>query len=88
MRNYILIYELNNPADHYEEFHHAVRHYEDWLRLSRNIYLIKSHSLATLINDYLSQYIGKNDKLYVIQIYGDAAYTNSDMEIKPWISNP
>lgn len=86
MRTFLITFEFNRPLNKYELFHETLSSYEDSTHIARNIFLIKTRSIATLIRDNLSVFIGSDDKLFVIEISGEFATSGFDFNVQSWIN--
>lgn len=81
---YIILYELKTPMKDYTSLYNAIKSYEHWGKITSTSWAVVSELSHIAIRDNLSQFIGKEDRLMVIQSGLHAAWTNA-MAPNDWL---
>ena len=75
MKRYLISYDLDRPGQDYSRLISEIERlggakilYSEWM--------LKSASSAVQLRDYLRQFIDANDKLLVVALTGEAAWTS------------
>jgi hypothetical protein len=63
----LVTYDLNKPDKDYSDVLKTIKSYS-WARLSESSYAISTNQTAQQAYDRISQYLDKNDVLYVINM--------------------
>lgn len=90
MPNYIVGYDLNSPGQNYKELHEAIKAYGYYYHVLSATWLIKTTQTAAQVRDNLKQHIDSNDKLLVMRLSGEGAWTGGlDNEwLKKFLNSP
>ena len=73
---YIIIYDLCNPGQNYQNLYCALRNFPHWGKLTESVWAVVSNKSCAEIRDYLKQWIDTNDRLMVVQSGCNAAWQN------------
>jgi len=87
MNVYCISYDLKKPDRDYEKLTEAIKTYGKWWHQTGSVWFIVSEQEASVIRDYLMQFIDKNDKLFVIRVVRGWAGTGFTTEEYDWIKN-
>ena len=83
---FIVVYDLCNPGQNYQELHNAIKGFPHWGKLTESAWAIVSDKSAANIRDFLRQFIDTNDRLLVVQSGCNAAWQNM-LASNDWIRN-
>lgn len=86
MKSYVISYDLNKPGQDYAKLYEAIKSYGTWWRNLESTWIIKSNSIASQIRDYLKQFIDKNDKLLVVTLTGEGAWSGINANGSTWLT--
>lgn len=82
---YLISYDLRNPDRNYEELYSGIKSFGYWWHQSGSVWMLVSDKSSTDVRNYLSQYIDKNDKLFVAQIINNWAGIGFKKEEYDWL---
>ncbi len=82
MAIYSISYDLSNPGRDYDSLSNAIVNYGSWWHQTGSVWIISvNNTTSVAIREYLTQFIDRNDKLFVARLSGEwAAYGFSDEE--------
>lgn len=83
----IVVYELSNPGQNYDEIIRRIKAYGTWARLGGSEYLIYTNSTPIQVRDNLKAALDTNDKLFVGTCVAPAAWTGYGAETDEWIKS-
>lgn len=66
MNVYCITYDLIKPDRNYEKLTEAIQSYGTWWHQTGSVWLIVTEQDASIVRDFLMQFIDNNDKLFVI----------------------
>ena len=76
MKNtYIISYDMSQGGD-YDELYKAIKEYGTWAHITESTWGIVTEEEATEIREYLSTYLPKGSRLFVIKSGTEAAWRN------------
>ena len=75
MKSYLIAYDPNRPAQYYTDFFDAVKKLGTCWHCLNSAFIVKADKSATQIGNYLSPYIDTSDKLLVVELTGEAAFS-------------
>jgi hypothetical protein len=84
MATYMIIYDLERRGESYEPLLSALRKLGA-LHVLYSKWVLRTSSTAVQLRDYLKRFIDTNDKLLVVRLSGEAAWTSlfvSDSDFK------
>lgn len=64
---YVITYDLNKQGQNYEDLINAIKKYTCFHAM-QSVWFVKSNQSSSQINDFLKQYIDKNDNLFVSEV--------------------
>lgn len=86
MRTILASYDLISPGKDYSRLWDHLRAYSDYRKPLESLWLLKTTKTATEVRDGMKQHVDSNDKLFVVDITGDAtAWKSLPDEIANWI---
>lgn len=75
MPTYVVDYDLNNPGQNYSRLANAITNrYQTHWRMLMSTWVIHTYDSAAQIHNHLYPVIDPNDKLFVAQLSGEAAW--------------
>jgi hypothetical protein len=72
---YIVSYDLTAGED-YGPLYEALKAYGTWAKISESTWAIVTEQTAAQIRDHLTQFIGKDDRLFIVKSGVAAAWRN------------
>lgn len=75
MRTYYVSYDLDKPGQDYTDLTGAIRTIGG-VRILLSDWLVKGSFSAVQLRDYLTQFLDSNDRLFVAELTGGAAWRN------------
>ena len=75
MGSYLISYDLDKPGQDYTDLIDAIKKLGDHKVLFSE-WLVKCNYSASQIHDYLRKFMDGNDRLLVVGLSGEAAWTN------------
>lgn len=76
MSSKIIEYDLRQPNRDYEALYDAIKSYGIWARVTESTWLIKTEDNCVQVRDSLKQKMDTNDRLFVGELTGEAAWKN------------
>ena len=76
MSSKIISYDLCAPGRNYDDLYKAIRSYSRWAHITESTWFVKTTSSCVEVRDDLLSYIDKNDRLFVGELTGTAAWNN------------
>lgn len=73
MRSLLISYDLVAPGRNYEPLYDFFKSFGTRAKPLESLYLIKTDFSATEMRDKINMYIDSNDKVFVVDITGDAS---------------
>ena len=86
MNSYLISYDLMAPSKDYPSLISAIKKYGTYAKVLESFWIIKSNQSSSKIRDNLKSYIDENDKLFVAELTGKAAWFNV-MCSNDWLKN-
>jgi len=87
MKTYLITYDLINPNRDYQTLYEGIKSLGNWAHVLESVWIVKSDSDAVTIRDFLRKSIDGNDKLFVAQLNGEAAWVNLSNELTQWLKS-
>lgn len=87
MNPYLITYDLNKPGQDYQKLFDAIKKLGIWWHCLDSNWIVKSNQTSVQICDYLKSFIDSNDKLLVVRLSGEAAWTGFDNDCSEWLKN-
>lgn len=86
MSTFMVGYDLNKPAQNYEDLIAALKSYSRWWHYLDSTWLVVANSNAVAVRDHLKQFVDSNDELLVIDVSGDhAAWWGFEQNASEWL---
>jgi len=85
MKSYLITYDLLKPGQNYDELYEAIKKLGNWWHCLQSVWIIKTDSTAIQIRDALQSYCDSNDKLLVVRLSGEGAWTGFDSTCSSWL---
>lgn len=85
--NYLVSYDLIGPNRDYDKIIGKIKTYSSWARVLESVWVIKTDKTATQLRDDLFSAMDGNDKLFVAQLSGSAAWYNLPEDVTSWLKN-
>jgi hypothetical protein len=85
MKSYLIGYDLRRPGQDYKDLIEAIKNLGAWWHCLDSTWIIKSNLTAEQIRDNLTPYIDDNDKLLVVKLFREAAWTGFDKNCADWL---
>lgn len=85
MKSHLITYDLVKPGRDYEELFKAIKAFGAWCHPLESNWVIKSDLTTAQIRDRITPHMDKNDKLFVAQLSGEAAWIGLDTVVSDWL---
>ena len=72
----IITYDLCTPGKNYDKLYEKIKSYKAWAHICESVWFISSEDSCVTIRDNLKIVIDKNDRLFVAELSGNAAWSN------------
>lgn len=76
MSSKIIEYDLCSPGRNYNELYDAIKSYSVWAHITESTWFVKTSDSCVMVRDNLSKHIDNNDRLFVAELTGTAAWHN------------
>lgn len=76
MTSMIVVYDLCTPGRNYNKLYEAIKSYSEWAHITESTWFIKTSSSCEQVRDKLKSQMDSNDRLFVGELTGDAAWRN------------
>lgn len=87
MKSYLITYDLMKPGQNYEKLFEAIKAIGSWCHPLESNWIIKTDSTAEQVRNRITPHIDKNDKLFVAQLTGEAAWIGLSDEVSKWLKD-
>jgi len=77
MSSKVIEYDLRSPGRDYDALYEAIKSYGTWAHITESTWFIKTDSTCIQIRDKLMEVIDSNDRLFVGELTGTAAWQNT-----------
>ena len=85
MYTYLISYDLMKSGQDYSGLIKKIKELGTWWHCLDSTFIIKSNSNAVTIRDTLKYYIDNNDKILVVRLQGEGAWSNFDYNCAKWL---
>ncbi|MDY0780965.1 hypothetical protein [Tenacibaculum sp. IB213877] len=85
MRTYLIGYDLNKSGQDYSTLIEKIKEIGNWWHCLDSTFIIKTNNSSSQVRDYLLNFIDQNDKLLVVRLYGEGAWTGFDTNCSKWL---
>jgi hypothetical protein len=76
----------NEGSADYERLIEQIKTYDDWGRVQKSVWLVKSGATSEQIFKHLWSYMDSNDRLFVVRLVNEAAWSNELCD-RDWLNN-
>ena len=76
MSSMIIEYDLRSPGRNYDDLYAAIKEYDQWAHITESTWFIKTALSCVQVRDRLSAVMDTNDRLFVAELVGTAAWHN------------
>lgn len=76
MSSKIIEYDLRQPGRDYDALYEAIKSYGTWARITESTWFIKTEATCVQVRDKLLSVMDTNDRLFVGELSGAAAWHN------------
>jgi len=76
----VIEYDLLTPGKDYDALYKAIKSYGTWARLTESTWFVKTEATCPQIRDKLLAVMDANDRLFVGELTGSAAWFNTICE--------
>lgn len=73
----IITYDLKAPGRDYSTLISEIKKYSNCVKVTESTWIVSSSDACSDIRDHLVNYIDSNDRLFVANLSGEAAWRNS-----------
>ena len=77
MSSKIIEYDLRQPGRNYDALYDAIKNYGTWARVTESTWFIKTIETCVQVRDKLSKQMDSNDRIFVGELSGTAAWKNT-----------
>ena len=76
MKSMIIEYDLCSPGRNYNTLYETIQSYGVWARITESTWFIKTGDSCVQVRDKLKKCMDSNDRLFVAELTGTAAWSN------------
>lgn len=76
MSSKIIEYDLRKPGRNYDALYEAIKSYGTWAQITESTWFVKTGETCVQVRDRLLSVIDANDRLFVGELKGVAAWRN------------
>lgn len=76
VKSLIVEYDLCQPGDNYDNLIQTIKEYSEWAHITKSTWFIKTNDSCVNVRNYLSSKMDGNDRLFVAELTGAAAWSN------------
>ena len=87
MAVYLITYDLCRPRQEYQDLYEAIKSLGPWWHELDSVWVVRSAKSIIEIRDTLGLCIDSNDKLFVAELTGRAAWYGLSAESVSWLKN-
>ena len=80
MSSKIIEYDLRHPGRNYDALYNAIKNYGTWARITESTWFINTTETCVQVRDKLSKQMDSNDRIFVGELSGVAAWKNTICE--------
>ena len=85
MKSYLVNYDLNRPGQQYAGLIQAIKCLGVSEHIQLSVWIVNSHLSAITIRSSLLPYLDANDKLFVVELQREAAWSGLAPGISNWL---
>lgn len=72
----IITYDLCNPGQNYDKLYEKIKSYGVWAHICESTWFISTSDSCVTVRDNLNSTLDNNDRLFVAELTGTAAWNN------------
>ena len=76
MTSMIIEYDLRAPGRNYEDLYKAIKAYGVWAHITESTWFVKTNENCAQVRDKLLKHMDSNDRIFVAELTGAAAWRN------------
>lgn len=76
MTSMIIEYDLCSPGRNYDGLYKAIKAYGVWAHITESTWFIKTNESCVQVRDKLLAHMDRNDRIFVAELTGVAAWCN------------
>ncbi len=76
MSSKIVEYDLCSPGRNYDDLYATIKSYSAWAHVTESTWFIKTQDSCATVRDNLAKHMDNNDRLFVAELTGAAAWQN------------
>lgn len=76
MKSVLISYDLCSPGRNYEDLYDLIESFDDWVKITESTWCIKTDMECVDLRDKLCSVLDKNDRMFVAELTGTAAWRN------------
>lgn len=76
MSSKIIEYDLCSPGRNYDELYELIKSYPQWAMITESTWFVKTNLTCVELRDELITKLDKNDRIFVGELSGHAAWSN------------
>ena len=76
MSSMVIEYDLRSPGRNYDDLYAAIKGYDQWAHITESTWFIKTSLSCAQVRGRLSAVMDTNDRLFVAELVGTAAWHN------------
>ncbi|WP_444659389.1 hypothetical protein ACRQV7_02975 [Caproiciproducens sp. R2] len=73
----LITYDLVKPETDYADLIDAIKKYPGWCNMQKSVWIVSSSDSCATIRDHLKRYTDSDDRLLVVALTGESAWTSS-----------
>lgn len=77
MSSKIIVYDLRAPGRNYDTLYEVIKSYGVWAHITESTWFIKTDATCSQVRDKLLAVMDANDRLFVGELTGSAAWHNA-----------
>ncbi|AKI01225.1 CRISPR associated protein Cas2 [Hoeflea sp. IMCC20628] len=85
MKSYLVAYDLHEDGQNYECITEKLKTYGTHWHAQRSVWIITTDQSAATIRDNLKGCVDDNDKLLVLGLSGEGAWTGNPQNVTEWL---
>lgn len=87
MTSMVIEYDLCTPGRNYDDLYATIKSYSQWAHLTESTWFIKTDESCAQVRDRLMSVMDSNDRLFVGELTGIAAWYNTICDSKYLLNN-
>ena len=76
MKSMLISYDLRSPGRNYDDLYDVIKSFPDWAHITESTWCVKTHLDCVELRDKLCSVLDRNDRMFVAELTGVAAWRN------------